>query len=796
MMALLPLLFAADPDPAVLKSALERLRSTQRVLYVAAHPDDENTRLLAYLTGGRRVDAAYLSLTRGGGGQNVIGDEQGGLLSVLRTEELLGARRIDGARQFFTRARDFGYSKTSEETLRIWSEKQVVADAVRVVRSFRPDVVVTRFRPTGQTHGHHLASAKIAQLAFELAADPSYGAVDLPPWKATRILVNVPRWRNSDDVGDFVLDVSGWSPLRGARHPEVAARSRSMHRSQAFGSAPDRGPQMEYFENVFGARAEKDLLEGVPLGWERFEGGEEVDAALAAASAALGFRPSAAVPELLVARRALSRLDPEAPRVADALRGLDEIIVGALGLWLRVEAPAAVIPQDQPTSFRVRALQAEGPAMRVAAVGLADERTALGAEALEPEKPAEFEVERRISAAHAATPAWLLHEPSAGSYAIPSFADPTAPADPMRARIELLLDEQTLVLHRSVVHAWVDRTRGEQEDPVTAVPALIAQPESDVVWARGPTQLSWTVRRHGAGLRARVRPDGPPGWKVSPGFAEVDLLDAERAVVRFTFEPAEGAEPAAIGLIRESGAPLLARRDVDYPHIRPRAVLQPSTIRVAPVQVERIKAKVGYVMGSGDRIPEALAGLGVDVEVLDDEAVAKRRFDDFDVIVLGVRVHNVRPEVTAAEEALFDWVDGGGRLIVQYNTNSWYSKLKARLGPKKLEVDRTRVTDEHSPVELLAPEHPLLRRPHAIGPEDFEGWVQERGLYFAHAWDPAWTPLIELQDSDEAPTRGSLLVLEHGKGEVVFTGLSFFRQLPAGVPGAARLFLNLIGARI
>ncbi len=795
MMVLFSLLFATDPNPAALKSAVDRLGSTQRVLYVAAHPDDENTRLLTYLIEGRGVEAAYLSLTRGGGGQNVIGDEQGGLLSVLRTEELLAARRVDGARQFFTRARDFGYSKTSEETLRIWSEQQVVADAVRVMRRFRPDVVITRFRQTGQTHGHHLASAKIAQLAFELAGDPSYGAVDMPPWKGTRILVNVPRWRNSDDVGDFAIDVSGWSTLRGASHSEVAARSRSMHRSQAFGSAPDRGPELEYFENLFGPRATKDPLEGVPVGWSRFEGGEQVDAALAAASAALGFEPSAAVTELLTARRALARLEIEDPRVADGLRILDEVIAGALGLWLRVEAPAAVVPQGEEVTFRARALQAVGPALRIRSVELAGKRSDVKADPLTLGQPLEHAFVGTLSSERAATPAWLLREGTAGSYAIPDFADPNAPDDPMLARVELELGGHTLVLHRPVVHAWVDRTRGEQEDPAAALPSLLAQPSEDVVWARGSTTLTWTVRRVGGPLSAQVRPDVPPGWKLSPGFLDVDLEEADEATVRFTVEPARGAAPAAISLVREEGTPLLAKRKLAYPHIRPRVVLRPSSIRVAPVEVERIKARVGYVMGSGDRIPEALVGLGVDVELVDEETLAKRRFDAFDVIVLGVRVHNVRPEVTAAEAALFDWVKGGGRLVVQYNTNSWYSKLEARLGPERIEVDRTRVTDERSPVELLEPEHPLLSRPHRIGEDDFEGWVQERGLYFAHDWDAAWTPLIELSDPNEEPTRGSLLVLEHGKGEVVFTGLSFFRQLPAGVPGAARLFLNLLEAR-
>ncbi|MEM1024464.1 MAG: PIG-L family deacetylase [Myxococcota bacterium] len=794
MMASLTLLLATASDPATLKFELERLRSTQRVLYVAAHPDDENTRLLAYLTGGRGIEAAYLSLTRGGGGQNVIGDEQGGLLSVLRTEELLAARRIDGARQFFTRARDFGYSKTSEETLRIWSERQVVADAVRVVRGFRPDVIITRFRPKGRTHGHHLASARIAQLAFELAADPSYGETALPPWKATRILVNVPRWRNDDDVGDFALDVSGWSALRGQSHPEVAALSRSMHRSQAFGSAPRRGPQLEYFEHTFGERAEKDPLEGVPAGWARFEGGEQVDAALAAASAALGFEPSEALPELMVARAALNELNVELPRVRDGLGALDEIIISALGAWVRVEAPSRVLTGGSTVPLVLRVLQHRGPELQVTAVQAGGRRELLEAPILALGEAFEYGFERSFAAGDG-VPAWLLEPETSGSYRLSESADPNLAEDPLTASIELAIRGERLKVRRPVVYPWVDRTFGEREDPVAALPTVVAQPSSEVVWARGSATVEWTVGRTGAELQTRVQVDAPSGWAVSPGFRDVDLQDAEQARVRFTIRPPEGTEPSDLQLVTSTGESLFARRTLAYPHIRPRTILQPSTVRVAPVEVERVKARVGYLMGSGDRVPQALKGLGVEVAILDDEMLRRRRFDGLDVIILGVRAHNVRSEVTAAEPALFDWVKKGGRLIVQYNTNSWYSKLEAQLGPKSIGVDRTRVTNEESPVRILEPEHPFLASPHRIGPPDFRGWVQERGLYFAHEWDEAWTPLLELEDPQESPTQGSLLVLRHGKGHVVFTGLSFFRQLPAGVPGAARLFLNLLGAR-
>jgi LmbE family N-acetylglucosaminyl deacetylase len=778
-------------DPASLLDELERLTSTVRVLYVAAHPDDENTRLLAYLTRGRRVDAAYLSLTRGGGGQNRIGDEQGGALSLIRTEELLAARRIDGARQFFTRARDFGYSKSAEETLRIWDRDEVVHDAVEVIRRFRPDVIVTRFRTEGRTHGHHLASARVARMAFERAADPGF-ETGHPPWRAHRLVLNVPRWRRSDEpITGPRTEVGGYAPLLGLSFPEIAAASRSMHKSQAFGMAPNRGAVQEVFEAVAGAPipTDGDWLAGVPPTWVRFEGGAAVDAALAEVRSDFGFDPAASVPKLLRVEGALAQLE-DSPRVADARGRLAEIIWAASGGFLRVSAREPEAVAGQSVALQLQAEQRGGAAVRleVTAVRLDGRPTPVSTQRLVPGRWAPVDFEVQVPEGPPTTPFWLLQPPRAGTYAVSESVSPVLPRTPpaLAFVVDVRVDGRPLRLRRPAVYVWVDRTRGERSRPVVRVPEATATPPADVVWTRPGADASLRFDLAGTSLPSAVHPVVPAGWTAPPAVTVV-----RPGPIEFAVRAPPGAAPADVTL-RGSEGPLAARRHVDYDHIPPTILLSPASARVVPSEGASEALRIGYVMGAGDAVPEHLRALGAEVESLDDAALRSGAFGDYDSIVCGVRAFNVRDELVRARTALFAWVERGGRLVVQYNTNNWLDPLPVDVGPYPIRIDRTRVTDETAPVERLAPDHPLLRRPHAISDADFEGWVQERGLYFAAEWDERWQPLLSMSDPGEAPTEGALLVAEHGRGEVVVTGLSFFRQLPAGVPGAARLLLNLV----
>ncbi|MGF1510031.1 MAG: PIG-L family deacetylase [Myxococcota bacterium] len=787
----------APRNPATLKSDLLRLGSTLRVLYVAAHPDDENTRFLSYLTRGIHADAAYLSLTRGGGGQNRIGDEQGGMLSLVRTEELLAARGVDGARQFFTRARDFGYSKSAEETLEIWDEELVVADAVEVIRSFRPDVIVTRFRPDGPSHGHHLASARVARIAFDKAADPAFSS-GRPPWQAKRLVLNVPRWRGRDFEGtpDSEIQVGGYAPLFGMSFPEIAAASRSMHKSQAFGMAPNRGVVTEWFDLVAGADlGDQGLWSDIDGTWSRFEGGDRVDGAIRKAVAGWTFEPSQSIPDLIEVDRSLTRLDPEIPRVREARRALAEMMVASAGLFLRVVSKTRFVVPRQDFELE---LQAGLPSDRAKAgpeVRVMDAR--YGEHALESGFPVSSwsTATWNITAPEKgpwSSPFWLQGLPKRGVYTVPSGHSAIAPRSSavFPVAIDLRLDGHAVQVTRPASFVWVDRTRGERQVDVSFMPPLTATPTSKVVWAVSGevARVRFEVASEAETFDDVVSLEVPDGWTARPGSVTV----SEPQLVEFQIQAPQDAAPAQVFLRRRRDAPVWGRTTVDYPHITPTVVLTPAMVKVSPVKLERRPVRIGYIMGAGDAVPESLRAFGAEVELLSDDDLKNEGYRELDTVVCGVRAFNLRKALVAHRQSLFEWVGSGGRLVVQYNTNNWLDPLSVDVGPYPIRIDSTRVTNENAPVEILAPEHPLTNMPHRIGSEDFEGWVQERGLYFAEEWDDRYRPILAMHDEGEPPAKGSLLIADHGRGQVVVTSLSFFRQLPAGVPGAGRLFMNLV----
>jgi LmbE family N-acetylglucosaminyl deacetylase len=772
---------------------LDRLGSTARVLYVAAHPDDENTRMIAGLTVERSVDVAYLSLTRGSGGQNRIGTEQGDLLGVLRSGELLSAREIDGGRQFFTRARDFGYSKRVEETLATWDEEAVLADIMQVIQSFRPDVVVTRFRETGNTHGHHLASAVLARRAVERLAREE-GA-----WVPKRVVLDIPTWRGDAEDAEFELTIGAFDPVRGLTTGEIAAASRSQHRSQGFGMAPDRDAHVEQLKHVWGDRAETDLLEGIEGGWERL--GDDGTVARALQRAKDDFvptRPWAVLDALIEAQAAMAEL-PDRPRVRDHREDLGTLIIRAAGLFIRAHVDAEGSSAGATVPVQVEVANRAGRDVRVRAVQVAGRGRHPVDESVEARAPwrEKFEV-RMLEGPPTATP-WLWaarRGAEAGAVAETWAVAPRGPLA-MMVDVELTVDGRAVTASVPVRRVWVDRSTGERAARFERLPAATATPVQDVrLMPSGRERaVTYEIRRHDDvdDGPARVRFDVPAGWAVSP--AEVDVTEAETTVVVSVRAPAPDAPPFELRPTREANdgrEPLLRHDVVDYPHIERTQVLRPSVVRWVPLDLEVPDLRVGYVPGAGDEVAELLAEVGLNVRTLTETEVAEADFAGIDVVLLGVRAFNVHPTLPAARERIFDWVKQGGRLVVQYNTNNWFDALEYDLGPGTLQVGKGRVTDETAHVKRLSKKHPIWRSPHRIGDDAWSGWVQERGLYFAETWDDEWTPLVELADPGEAPQRGALLVKQHGDGDVVFTGLSFFRQLPAGVPGAYRLFINLL----
>lgn len=783
---------------------LERLMVVGRVLYVAAHPDDENTQLLSYLTHARNTRTAYLSLTRGDGGQNLIGSEQSPLMGVIRTHELLEARKIDGAEQLFTRARDFGYSKRADEALEVWGHEATLADVVWAVRKLRPHVIITRFPEKGDTHGHHLASAILAREAFAAAADPARFPEQLDrarPWQATRLLYNVPNRFMPDEArpDDLVVDIGGFDPVSGLSHGEIAAASRSMHKSQGFGAERRFGPEPERFRHLDGARAENDLLDGVPLDWRSVAGGDGVASALEAARE--GFRPddpSRIAPDLARALRALESVeDRELARWAE--REIAALLVGASGLLLEARAPRAAVVPGGELPVKVLALRRGQSPVTWHDLRIGDTPLEVGT-AVEEHVRVERELTVKVPAAAAlATFPWLAEPPGPGRYRGPGEPHEPLPPPSLAAALTLEIAGAVLSVTIPVRHHWVDRVEGELHRDVEVLPAISATPAARaalVPCPAGKTSPCETKLRVALVVRepGRLLVEAPAGFSVSP--ESLDVKSDREIELTITGEP--GAAPGTLRLVTESGGRRwsLAERPLRHRHLPNRTVLLPAAIDLTTATLDVPAIRVGHIAGPGDEVAEGLRRVGFDVTDIDDDTLARGELDGFASILVGVRAFNTHEALRRHHARLFAFAERGGTVVVQYATKPRREPLDVPLLPYAMTLGRGRVTDQTAKVSLLVPEHPLLASPHRIDERDFAGWEQERGLYFGDEWDEEHvTPLFAMADPGEAEEKGSVLVAEHGRGRVIYVGLSLFRQIPAGVPGAYRLAANLLTPR-
>jgi LmbE family N-acetylglucosaminyl deacetylase len=794
-------------DAGHLAHAVDRIGVTARVLFVAAHPDDENTRLLGYLANARHVTVAYLSMTRGGGGQNLIGREQAELLDVVRTEELLSARRIDGAQQRFTRMRDFGYSKSAKETLDTWGHDEALADVVWVVRTFQPDVIVTRSDEKPPNHGHHTAAAILAREAFAAAGDPQRFpdqlAAGAKTWQATRLVYNVPNFRDEPPPeGALKLDVGGYDARLGMSYGELAALSRSQHQSQGFGVSGERGSSIERFVNLAGSPAKTDVLDDVTLGWDRFaQGGNAVGRALDDARSQLSRdEPERALPALLSALAGLQAL-PDGPRVQDARRSLERVLAAASGLFVRATSPRQAVVPGQKVEVAVEVVLRRPAGVKLTRLAFPDgEAQAITAPLVVNEKQV---IKREVvvgADAAVSVPYWLAEPASPGHQNVADMRLIGAPRRPAPLSVTATLEAPggTFHVEAPVQYASTDPVRGERLRETLVVPPATVTPTRDAAMSVGGRQAPVVLRvRAGAdGVKGRVILPVPSGWRVEPDTAQVELAKAgDEATVRFAVTPPTKAAAAVLHPAVEIEGKAWSFREnlIDYPHIPVQLVLQAAQIRVVPLEAVVPRGIIGYVEGSGDTVADDLAHLGIRVELLDDEALRSGDLSRFQAIVVGIRAYNTRDALRSQHDRLMRYVENGGTVVVQYNTQSRLGPLESRIGPFPLEVGRGRVTDERAAMTVLAPGHEILTKPHRIDATDFDGWIQERGLYYASTWDERYTPIFAAADEGEDPLKGALLFAKHGKGRYVYTGLAFFRQLPAGVPGAYRLFLNLIG---
>jgi LmbE family N-acetylglucosaminyl deacetylase len=815
-------LAAEPPMGAAILQQLRSFATMGSVLYIAAHPDDENTQVITYLARGRGYRTAYLSLTRGDGGQNLLGPQLGEALGVARTQELLAARRLDGGRQYFTRAKDFGYSKSAEETLNVWDRSAVLGDIMRVFREFRPDVIITRFSPKpAPTHGHHTASAVLAVEAFRLAADPAAFPEqlrELRPWQARRIVHNVGQGAGAanpgggmaiagspanvpDGPGVVKVEVGGRDPVSGESFASIAARSRGMHRTQGFGvGAPPvhEGSRIEPFVLLAGDAATTDLLDGVDTTWNRVPGGAEIARASDEAIATFNAQdPAAAVPALLAIRRRLAGL-PEDPVVSDKRAQLDRIIQACLGLEVDTVADRAEVVPGERVKLRHTAVVRSRIPVRWTAVRYPSvQRAITKAIALRPNQLVVRDASQVVPASTPPSqPYWLRTKGTVGLFDVDDPSLIGRPENPPAFPLEYVFDVggQTLVIAgepRPAADPAAPALRRRLEVIAPVSVRFIAGVRLFAPGAARPVTVDLTAAR--ARAAGTVRLDAPAGWVVTPA-SQPFRLAAPGAHARFTFTVTAPPQLATAPLgasVEINGQRFDQQRiEVRYDHLPLQLLQPPASAHAVSLELATRGRHVGYLPGAGDDVPAALEQMGYEVTSLTGADLTPDRLRGLDAVVIGIRAFNVRTDLAERLPGLFAYVEAGGTVVAQYNTLD--GLREGWLAPFQLHLSRDRVTDEHAPVTILAPEHPVLTVPNRISAADFEGWVQERGLYFPDRWDERFTAILASGDPGEPPLKGGLLVARHGNGYVVYTSLAWFRQLPEAVPGAYRLFANLV----
>ncbi|MCX6120012.1 MAG: PIG-L family deacetylase [Ignavibacteriales bacterium] len=796
-------------NAAEIKLALKKLTVLGSVLYVGAHPDDENTALLATLAQGRSYRTAYLSMTRGEGGQNLLGSEQGEMLGLIRTQELLAARRIDGAEQYFTRAIDFGFSKTSEETLRFWEKEKTLADVVWIIRTFRPDVIVTRFTPTLGGHGNHTASAILAEEAFHAAADPSRFPEQLQyvsPWQAKRILWNGFRPLQTDTIQKALplvtIDVGTYSPLLGKSFTEIAGEGRSMHKSQGMGAVQNRGESLNYFQHIAGDTAKKDLFDGINTGWSRVKGAESLDTILQ--DAFLKFNdetPAQSIPLLFKAFNILDTLTQD-PWVIVKKEQLTRVILACAGVWIDATTPDnSAIPGGEVKLTTTTINRSVYPFILERVVLPFGGMDTLFHTKLEMNKPVRSNFTIRLpEQINYTQPYWLMEKPHVGSYNISNQLLVGLPENvpPIIVNVILSSPDGKLNIKIPLCQRVIDPVDGELLHPFEIVPPVVVNvPEPVVLFPDlSARRISLSLKTSIANARGMVRLKLPEFWSVVPERSEFQFQNkGDEQTFAFTVHPLKGAKSGVFTGEVEVGKTTidLGVQIAQYQHIPPQTIFPLAEGKLLRVNLRKNGRTVGYIMGAGDDVPSAIRQMGYSVALLSDAELAEGNLDQYDVIVAGVRAYNTRPKLRMHQQRFMDYVKRGGTYIVQYVTPQ--RNEAENIGPYPLNISRNRVAEEDAQITFVNRNHPLLTTPNKITEDDFKGWIQERGLYFADHWDAKYDSVLSCHDANEPDRAGGLLTAKYGKGHYVYSAYAFFRQLPAGVEGAYRLFANILSLR-
>jgi LmbE family N-acetylglucosaminyl deacetylase len=807
-------------DIASIRQNLKKLNVLGSVLYIAAHPDDENTRLLGYLAQEKHYRTGYLSLTRGDGGQNLIGTEQGELLGLIRTQELLAARRTDGAEQFFSRANDFGFSKNPEETLNFWDKDKVLGDMVWVIRKFRPDVMICRFPTTGEGgHGNHTASAILAQEAFSAAADPKRYPEQLKYvgiWQAKRLLWNTFNFgsTNTTSPDQFKINVGGYNPILGKSYGEIAAESRSNHKTQGFGSAKQRGDAFEFFKTILGDAPKTDLMDGVNVSWNRIPFGTPIATQLATITKAFNDdEPQASVPALVkllgdVDQTVATNKAFQTVRLTEVANSsydywhkqktkeLKDLIAQCAGLWFEAYAAEPAYALGDTVGIRAQVIKQSDALVTFTGVSLVKSEVSSTKDT--PLAQGQLiTLNLTVKADKLSQPYWLESSHGIGSYNIndeQKVGNPENPDAPDILYSFNIAGHQVNYL-RKLVFKYVDPARGEIYQPLEIAPPVTANiAEKVYIYSNTQPQTVQVKLKSFTNASGSISIKPVAGWKISP--EKIDFTGKNKGdewTVAFNVTPTNNKPNTSnLEVIATANGKAFSQGllNIKYNHVPAITIFPPAQAKLVNIDLKTAGKKIGYIAGAGDLVPDALREVGYDVHQLTENEIINSDLSVYDAIVTGVRAYNVNERLAYEQPKLLEYVKNGGNLVIQYNNNN--GLVTRNLGPYPFRVVNERVTNEDAPVTILDKTSEVLNYPNAITQDDFKGWIQERSVYMVSSTDPQYKTPLQMNDPGESASNGSLIVANYGKGRYVYTSLVFFRELPAGVPGAYRLFINLL----
>ncbi|MFV5695298.1 PIG-L family deacetylase [Flavobacterium sp. LB3P122] len=796
---------------------IQKLNFLGSVLYIAAHPDDENTRLISFLSNETKARTGYLSLTRGDGGQNLIGPQLRELLGVIRTQELIEARKIDGGEQFFSRANDFGFSKNPTETLEIWNKQKVLSDIVWAIRKFKPDVIINRFdhRSPGTTHGHHTASAMLSAESFDLANNPTIFPEQLKlvqPWQPKRQFFNTSWWfygsKEKFDAADksnlMELQIGAYFPGIGKSNQEIAALSRSRHQSQGFGSTGSRGEETEYLEFINGEplKNKSSIFEGVDTSWNRVKGGKPIGELLTTIAAQFDYtNPSASIPNLAKAYTMMQALE-EKHWTTLKTSAIKEIIAACSGLYLEAVAQNQEATPGSIVKLKLEAINRSLIPMQLMSVTTLPEQkstsqnTALNTNILKNIN-LDLQLPKTIEYTQ---PYWLKENGTVGMYTVDDQKNIGIPdiIREVKVLFSIKINGIEIPFERTVVYKYNDDVKGEMYNYLDIVPEITTSILDKVALFKDNQNKSVAVKIKAGkdAVKGNLKLELPSNWLVSPKSIPFNLeKKGTEQIVYFEVTPPNNPDEAVAKSIA-----VIDNIDydkdqiiIDYSHITKQQVLKPAEAKFMKLDLKTKDEHIGYIMGAGDEVPKSLTQMGYKVTLLKPEEISPEKLADFDVIITGVRAYNTVQTLAYKQSILFDFVKGGKTMLVQYNTPD--DIALATIAPFSLKISRDRVTEENAEVRFLAPNHPVMNFPNKITSKDFEGWKQEQGLYYPNEFDKAFTPILSSNDKGETPKNGALLVAPYGKGYYIYTGLSLFRELPEGVSGAFRLLSNMISLK-